>query len=215
MVFSSFTGEGVPFEEFFDELFLRKRNGFFVELGANDGLHQSNTAFLEFQRDWTGVLLEPSLPAFEACVKNRPGAKVYRCACVSKEYPSSEVLGDFQATSLTASIGGTRNRANQLCSVPARTLSSVLEEAQCPARFDLLSLDVEGYEVDVLLGLDLNRFRPHYMLIELYQKEYQAVVTLLKENGYELQSNLSNYNKLNNPRWDGTHNDYLFYDTTR
>jgi hypothetical protein len=34
-----------------------KDNGFFIELGANDGLMQSNTAFFEFTRGWTGILI--------------------------------------------------------------------------------------------------------------------------------------------------------------
>jgi hypothetical protein len=49
--------------------------------------------------------------------------------------------------------------------VPARTLTSILEEVR-PGRIDLLSLDVEGYEVEVLRGLDLARFRPRYILVE-------------------------------------------------
>ena len=34
-----------------DELFERKQNGFFIELGANNGILQSNTAFLEKNRN--------------------------------------------------------------------------------------------------------------------------------------------------------------------
>jgi hypothetical protein len=49
--------------------------------------------------------------------------------------------------------------------VPARTLSSVLDEAGI-SRIDLLSLDVEGFELQALSGLDLGRHRPRYMLIE-------------------------------------------------
>ena len=34
-------------------------NGYFVELGANDGINQSNTFFFEKKRNWKGVLIEP------------------------------------------------------------------------------------------------------------------------------------------------------------
>jgi hypothetical protein len=54
--------------------------------------------------------------------------------------------------------------------VPARPLQSVLEEASAPADFDLLSLDVEGFEPAVLDGLDLLRFRPRYILIEVWNR---------------------------------------------
>jgi FkbM family methyltransferase len=52
--------------------------------------------------------------------------------------------------------------------VPARTLTSVLEEANAP-RIDLLSLDVEGYELKVPKGLDLRRYRPRVVVVEFYE----------------------------------------------
>jgi hypothetical protein len=50
--------------------------------------------------------------------------------------------------------------------VPARTLSSLLDEVGAP-EVDLLSLDVEGYEPHVLAGLDLERHAPRYVLVEI------------------------------------------------
>lgn len=67
--------------------------------------------------------------------------------------------------------------------VPARTLTSILEEARV-ARVDLLSLDVEGHEVSVLMGLDLERFAPHYILVETNDAE-EAIEELLGSR-YEL-----------------------------
>jgi len=60
--------------------------------------------------------------------------------------------------------------------VPARPLTSILDECQV-SRIDLLSLDVEGYEAEVLAGLDLNRYQPRYMLIEV--RDRAAVEALI------------------------------------
>jgi FkbM family methyltransferase len=49
--------------------------------------------------------------------------------------------------------------------VPARTLASLLDEAAAPG-IDFLSLDVEGYEPEVLRGLDVRRYRPAWVLVE-------------------------------------------------
>ena len=49
---------------------------------------------------------------------------------------------------------------------PARTLSSILDEVHAP-EVDLLSLDVEGYEAQVLAGLDLERHAPRFVLVEM------------------------------------------------
>jgi hypothetical protein len=54
--------------------------------------------------------------------------------------------------------------------VPARTLSSILDEQGAP-EIDVLSLDVEGYEPSVLRGLDLNRHAPRWILVEVHDQE--------------------------------------------
>jgi hypothetical protein len=54
--------------------------------------------------------------------------------------------------------------------VPARTLSSILDEVDAP-EVDLLSLDVEGYESSVLRGLDLDRHAPRWLLVEMHDLE--------------------------------------------
>ena len=60
------------------EHFVNYDNGFFVELGANDGLTQSNTAYFEKSRGWKGVLIEPSPNKFLECIKNRSEKTITR-----------------------------------------------------------------------------------------------------------------------------------------
>ena len=75
---------------------------------------------------------------------------------------------------------------------------------------DFMSLDVEGYELNVLRGLTLSKYRPKYMLIEVYATDFDDICTHLEAHDYTLVENVTNYNKNDNPNWDGTHNDYLF-----
>jgi hypothetical protein len=112
-----------------------------------------------------------------------------------------------------ASIDGKRTGSSISIQVPACTLTSILDAASAPTTFDLLSLDTEGYELSVLEGLDLSRYRPRYMLIEIYTWDFETICTFLQTNGYELITNFSGYTKEKHPSWDGSHNDYLFRDT--
>ena len=194
-----------------DELFKHKENGFFIELGANDGLTQSNTAFFEKSRKWRGILVEPSLVGYNLCVKNRPESICFNCACVSNDYNGEYVYGDFQNNMLMGSIDGVRCNSNKLIKVKATTLEQLLD-LQTITNIDFLSLDTEGYELNILKGLNLNKYRPNYMLIEIYQKDYNNIIIFLQINKYSLIGNFTNYNLLTNPRWDGTHNDFLFVD---
>jgi hypothetical protein len=93
--------------------------------------------------------------------------------------------------------------------VPVSTLTNILDRHTIP-KIDFLSLDVEGYEYSVLNGLDLNKYKPTYLLIEVYNVDFEKITTYLEGNNYELISNFSNYTKQSNPGWDGTHNDFLF-----
>lgn len=213
MTYSHVDCNGEPLENKLDNLFKNKECGFFIELGANDGLTQSNTAFFEFSRKWKGILIEPSVIGYESCLKNRQNSKCFNCACVSNDYKNDFVYGDFQHNSLMASINGERQSSDMLVKVCAKTLESILD-TQDISNIDFLSLDTEGYELNILNGLNLDKYRPNYMLIEIYNKDYDNIILFLKEKNYSLISNLTNYNLTTNPNWDGTHNDYLFIDNT-
>lgn len=213
MFYSHVDSNNIPLESKLDDLFEKKENGFFIELGANDGLFQSNTAFLEKTRNWKGVLIEPSYIGYELCKKNRQNSICLNYACVSNSYSDDFVYGDFQDNHAMASVQGERKQtaSNDLVKVNAITLERILDNI-LPSNIDFLSLDTEGYELNILQGLNLDKYRPNYMLIEIYTKDYDNIITFLNDNNYSLLSNFTNYNSTTNPYWDGTHNDYLFID---
>lgn len=180
--------------------------GFFIEAGANDGVSQSNTLMYE-ERGWKGLLIEPNPVKYNSCKINRPSAIVENCALVSDEYPEQTIKGYFSHTqyaeSLMATIEGIKGSIEHsddaLIEVPARTLASILEQHNIE-KIDWLSLDVEGYEIQVLKGLNLKKHRPRVILIELWDHQYENVKKFLEEAGYEQIDKLS-------------YHDYLFSDT--
>ena len=116
-----------------------------------------------------------------------------------------------------SSVNGKRlNNTNtsQLITVTATTLEKILDiyfSSNEYKHIDFLSLDTEGYEYEILKGLNFNKYSPTYLLIEIYKKDFELIVNYLNDYGYKIHSNFTNYNLRTNPNWDETHNDYLFY----
>lgn len=192
------------------EAWLPQRNGFFVEAGANNGYKQSNTYYFEKLRGWRGVLIEPVPWLAAECRRNRRASQVFAEALVPFGHQRGTIALDY--SDLTSNVAGAfgdeeyrrRHQAHGLqvqpgseartLVVPARPLQAVLEAANVPAVFDLLSLDVEGFESAVLDGLDLMRFRPAHILIEVWSRpeierrllpHYREVAVLAAPGKYE------------------------------
>lgn len=147
------------------EYFGGAPQGFFVEVGANDPHERSQTWHLE-QAGWTGILIEPQ-PDLAEKLRRARKAKVYAVACSSPRSAGVlplHVAGPLSSLDRDRMAPGTQPEA--MIQVPIRTLDQILTEAEAPAGFDFLSLDVEGHELEVLQGFDVARWRPRLILLE-------------------------------------------------
>jgi len=191
--------------------------GYYVELGANDGIDQSNTLFLEREYGWRGLLIEPSLNRYLELIKNRGGAgNSFACAaCVDPDYDAEFVRMTYAnlmtvSSSLETDLGDSAahielgmqflrdDRESVVFGATARTLQALLDDHGAPAVIDLLSLDVEGAELAVLRGVDHTRTRFRHLLVE--SRDIGRLRAYLIPLGYEEQAKLSVH-------------DYLFRDT--
>jgi len=189
------------------------KNGYFIELGANDGISQSNTLYLEKYLGWHGVLVEPEKSNFLKCLNNRStNNKIFCCACVSFNYKDefvkivysnlmSVALGletDLQDQYSHAKIGEKFLRSDQKIftfDASAKTLNELLVTANSPEFIDLAVIDVEGAEIEVLKGIDYSTYSFKYICIE--SRNINKISDYLNSYGYKLIEKL-------------THHDYLF-----
>lgn len=166
--------------------YLDFKGGFYIEAGANDGFTQSNTYYLERIRGWKGLLVEGIPELAERCRRVRPKSIVCNCGLVAQDYAEAHVemthcnlmsvvqgaLGSQEADLEHVQRGSLIQPGTQVyrVRVPARTLSSLLDEHHVDG-VDFLSLDVEGYELNVLRGLDFARHRPRYICVEVRDRQ--------------------------------------------
>lgn len=190
------------------------RGGFFIEAGANDGFTQSNTYYLEKFMGWSGILVEPIPSLYQKCRKNRTKSIVFNCGLVSNEHDSNAISmryanlmslteGAFSDSNLEDNYIATGLKIQHIdetytIDVPARTLEAVVDDVKSkPAKIDFLSLDVEGYELSVLKGLNLNKYTPTYLLLEDlfdnqelhgYISSYYSLVEMFSDHDYFYKS---------------------------
>jgi FkbM family methyltransferase len=182
--------------------FKDKPNGVFVEAGALDGVFQSNTLALE-QKGWTGLLVEPLHNHYLDCINNRT-SPVENCALVSFDYKKDTITinPDWVFSKITNGNG---------MEVSAKTLASLLEKHNI-THIDFFSLDVEGYEKEVLNGMNFNSVSVNYFLIEINTNEYslEEMDSFMLSKGFKNIANVSYFTPQNTPTWPGNHQDYLY-----
>ena len=168
------------------DFFKDKRDGTFVDVGANDYRHFSNTYYLETTLGWSGVAVEP-LREFEAdYVAHRPRTR-FRAFFVSNAsnelakmyYLKSNTLVTSADKAFTARSGPDA----QELTAPTITLDDLLT-AERIERFDFLSMDIELHEPQALAGFDVQRFMPALVCIEAHPEVRQQILDYFAQRGY-------------------------------
>ena len=186
----------------------RMAPGYFVELGAGDGLYLSNTLVLERHFGWAGLLIEPTSAFFQlkdnrqatcvrACVSSssRPRWMAERsCPAHTIQQAHNTLLSVVLegntyeeavecARGFVASGAGSRSEVGtpNIFSVRTATLASILREVNAPTTIDYLSLDVEGHEHEVLKEFPFEAFKFLCMTVE---RPIRPLHALLRRNGY-------------------------------
>lgn len=176
------------------EKYLDFDNGFFFEAGANDGVNQSNTKYFEEFRGWRGLLVEPTPQKFFNCVANRPDAFVEWAALVPNGWTRPTVRMTYcnLMTITEGALGDEQTRRAHLekgrkfipnekiyeYNARARTIDEILKKYGIK-HIDFMSLDIEGFEIDALNGMDLSNICPTYLLIEV--RDYDKISDLLSD----------------------------------
>ncbi len=173
-----FYGQGRPYldEQLFDNYFYNKIDGFFIECGAADGVGFSNTLLFENEFDWTGINLEASLKQYSALVINRPkslnlhmGLAGYTGQALFNDVVSApgggEGNGSFSHTSEHLKELKGYNCVFKEYSVPVITYKDLVRLYNIE-HVDLFSLDVEGYELQVIEGMKGSDAMPEVICVE-------------------------------------------------
>ena len=146
------------------KFYNNKEGGFFIEIGASDGLELSNTYLLETKYKWRGICCEPIPKKFEKLVKNRPNSICYKQAV----YNQSGLILPFDISNSYDLLSGISEHIdkhktsvdNDKTTVQVETISllDVLKKSNAPSFIEYMSLDTEGSEFEILKNFDFEKY---------------------------------------------------------
>jgi FkbM family methyltransferase len=170
-----------------------KRNGFFVEFGATDGILLSNTLLLESRYGWSGICVEPQPGFFDQLKKNRNC--VVLNACISGqtgqqvEFIQAEEYGgiaDYAGDDMHADKRQAYRTLGKTMQVTTLSLHDLLTNQRAPHNIDYLSVDTEGSEYEILRAFPFDQWRIQCITVEHnFSETREPIRQLLQPLGYQ------------------------------
>jgi len=173
--------------------------GFYIDVGANDPWDISVTKFF-YERGWSGINIEPLVEEYDLLCEDRPRD-------INLNMGAGNIDGEMKfyvmGTGTTCDVDTVndpewttyKERESLITrTIPVKRLSNIINELvkEKNQEIHFCKIDVEGFERNVLEGIDFNRHRPWIMVLEsafpgsnrrLCHDKWEDV---LATNGYEL-----------------------------
>lgn len=196
-----FYGQFKQDEFVYNNFFKDKKNGFYVDIGAHDGISGSNTYFFELL-GWEGVCVEPTPYIYNKLRKNR------NCKTLNIAISDKNGISEFMSLSgYTQMLSGLvenydpkhLQRINNEMGIKyegrtgkkeiIKTVTKTFMELETPKVIDFISLDVEGSEYNVLKGIDFNEKLIKVITVENNYHD-NKINKILLENNFKVFKNL-------------------------
>lgn len=162
------------------------RDGYFVEIGAWDGIHFSNTKMIETEYNWKGLLVECDTKITEKLKENRPNCNIDTRAVWAE---SGKYLS-FKSSSrgMLSGLEGTLKHEKSLVlsgdfyNIETVSLDDLLNQHSCPQHINYISIDTEGSEYNILSTFSFNRTVDIFTIEHLNDKE--KIYDIMQKHGY-------------------------------
>ena len=170
-----------------------KRNGYFVEVGATNGVWLSNSYLLEKSYGWQGIVVEPNPKYADELRANRDCSIALDCISASSgkqvEFLLADQLGgmaEFAKNDLHAEKRA--NLSSGSITLTTLSLNDLLDTYNAPNYIDYLSVDTEGSEYEILSTFNFDRWQIAHITVEHnWSDQRKMIYDLLTARGYQRQ----------------------------
>jgi len=183
----------------YENYFKDKIDGYFVDIGAHDGVTFSNSKFFE-EIGWKGVCIEPNPKIFKLLQSNRTNKCVMKAisdktsiAQFFQIIDGPDMLSGLVDDFTQSAIERINNEINSIpeghkydyIEVECDTFDNIVDQT----KIDFLSLDTEGNELKILQSIDFNKFDIYTITVE--NNDYDMkFIDFLTPKGYEFITRL-------------------------
>lgn len=183
-------------EWLYNNHFKNKKNGTFLEIGADDGIDKSNTKFFE-DLGWVGMCIEASPKRFKLLKNNRN--------CICENYAVSDSIGEVEFMDISGwgkglsgivdsydsrhrkrienEIRHPLNKGREIVKVKTELLNNLLEKHNIK-EIDFCTIDTEGGEYEILNTINFDKYDIKIIVVENNYND-QKVNKLLTSKGYK------------------------------
>lgn len=183
-------------DKLIDKILKKKEHGFFVDIGANDGISGSNSYFFEKFRKWNGIGIEPNPLVYEKYLQNRKSdginAAVSRLSgemefmqCEGYTEMLSGLIDSYDASHIQRiekeikQHGGSYRKIK----VPCFTLNEILTKANV-TEVDYCSIDTEGNESEIIKSINFSKFSFNVFSIEWNYGSQKEITNFFKQKNF-------------------------------
>lgn len=179
-------------EEGFLKSFFNDKKGFVVEIGAADGISNSNSRML-IESGWGGLLVEPNKNNFnklKILYENRTNVVLENIGCSEQSMKNVPFFIDKNDQYEQLSTFSLEQKEKCVgiydCSFVTENIdlikTSELFEKHSIKEIDFLSVDTEAFDTNVILGIDFSKIKITLLCVEHISDE---MVKYLNDNNYE------------------------------
>ena len=176
------------------------KNGFYVDVGAHDGVSINNTLYFEKENNWTGINIEPIKSVFDKLIVNRPNNINLNCAVCNYD-GETEFLCNYGYTEMISGIKNTFDKrhlqrlenenvihgsSTEIIKVNTQKLETIFEKNNI-SYVNYLSIDVEGGEFEVIKSINFDKVFIDVIGFENnYDNNSYPIIEYLQNKNYKI-----------------------------
>jgi len=187
-----------------NHIFKNKNNGFYIDVGCQHPIKNNNT-YLLFKKGWTGINIDLDNVNIDLFNFFRPKDNNINSA-ISNKVEKVKLFYYHQKSpinTLDEKISLKQQaKIEKKIDIQTNTLENILDNYSIKT-IDLLTIDVEGFELKVLKGLNFDKYKPSVIIVEFLDLEankweipYNNLDNVLKSEIYSFLIN-KNYKLVN------------------